>query len=216
MTGTIISLDKTSLQSAAKRLAKKDDMLDAALRIGGPPKLWKRPATFATFVRIILEQQVSLASAWNTYRRLESLCDKKRVTPIAVDTLGVDRLKEIGFSRQKARYTTVLAENCLSRRFKIRPLVSAPDDEVRGAIVSQLGMGDWTADMFLLLALTRSDVFPIGDLAIVNGMAELSGGERLTGDDLLQRAEPWRPYRSVAARLVWGAYLQIRGKKLPT
>lgn len=216
MSNQPVSLDKSSLQTAAKRLAKHDDEMRRALEIGGPPKLWKRTANFATLVRIILEQQVSLASAWNTYRRLESICDKHRVTPLAVDTLGVDRLKEIGFSRQKARYATVLADNCLSGRFKIRPLVSAPDDEVRDAVVSQLGMGDWTADMFLMLALCRTDIFPIGDLAIVNGLAELSGGDRVTGDELLRRAESWRPYRSVAARLIWGYYLNQRGTKLPS
>ena len=211
----ISTLTKESLQTAATSLAATDPDLRRALEIGGAPRLWKRTATYSTFIRIILEQQVSLASAWNTYERLANLCEKKRVTPIAVQTLGTDRLKDIGFSRQKARYTSVLADQCLSGRFKIAGLGRLPDDEVRARIVAQLGMGDWTADMFLLLALCRSDIFPIGDLAVVNGFRSLTDQPDRDREQIIERAEAWRPHRAVATRMIWNYYLHIRGSKLP-
>ena len=214
ITSTIPTLDKPSLQTAAEQLARIDPVLQRALQSGGPPKLWKRPVNYATFVRIILEQQVSLASAWNTYERLRQRCPGRRVTPAAVADLGIDTLKSCGFSRQKARYTATLADQCIARHFRIGPLSKLPDDEVREQIVAQLGMGNWTADMFLMLALCRPDIFPVGDLAVVKGYEQLSG-ESLSTDQLVQRAQRWRPHRSVATRMIWCDYLQRKGTKLP-
>ena len=209
------SLDRDSLRCKADELAERDPLLADALRIGGQPKLWKRPATFATFIRIILEQQVSLASAWNTYERLRPTCPGGRVTPAAVAAIGQDGLKGLGFSRQKARYAEHLAQDCLAGRFKIRPLARLPDDEVRERIVARLGLGDWSADIYLMLALTRPDLLPIGDLAIVKGFGMLAERPDVTGDEILDHAHRWRPYRSVAARMIWGVYLQRKNTTLP-
>ena len=213
----IRTLDKPSLERLAKQLARRDERLGLAWEIGGPPKLWKRTPNFATFVRIILEQQVSLASAWSTFNRLRS--EVTRVTPSTVAPLEEAGLRELGFSRQKARYAHTLAKDCLSRRFVIGRLSKMEDDAVREAVTSRLGLGDWSAEVFLLLALGRHDVLPLGDYALVKGWSELCGDETFdlgtAKADLLAAAEAWRPHRSVATRMVWAYYLNRRGTSLP-
>ncbi|KAA1258542.1 DNA-3-methyladenine glycosylase [Rubripirellula obstinata] len=180
----------------------------------GPPPLWKRPATLATLVRIILEQQVSLASAKATFDRLVLACDGK-VTHHAILEMGQQQLAALGFSRQKARYTHTLAQQVDRGNFKIGGLSRKSDEDVRAAITDQLGMGNWTADVFLMMALLRSDLFPTGDLALVKGLEELEGKSYATADSLLARAEHWRPYRSVATRMIWQSYLHKRSKVIP-
>lgn len=213
----IPTLDKPSLNRLANRLAKRDPRLQLALEIGGPPKLWKRTPNFATFVRIILEQQVSLASAWSTFNRLKS--EVTRITPSTVMPLHESGLRDLGFSRQKARYTYALATDCLSRRFVIGRLPKMDDAEVREAVTARLGLGQWSADVFMLLALGRHDVLPLGDYALVKGWSELCDDATFdlgtAKNHLSDAAEEWRPYRSVATRMVWAYYLHRRGNSLP-
>ena len=206
------ALDRDSLRTAAEKLARIDPHLCDVHRRFGTPPLWKRPATFATLVRIILEQQVSLASAKSTFDRLASACGS-RVTAAEVAGIGETRLRELGFSRQKARYTIALADDVQRKRFRIGSLRRQGDAEVRRRITERLGLGNWSADVFLLMALGRHDVFPVGDLALVKGLGELDGGRYETKEDALARAERWRPYRSVATRMVWQLYLRNRGSK---
>ena len=200
------SLDQNQLNIVAKKLAIMDPVLGKVYSQFGPPPLWKRPANFATFIRIILEQQVALQAAWSTYRRLSDSCDGK-VTAATVSTLHESGLRELGFSRQKARYAKTLAETVLSKKFSIGSLRHQDDAEVRRRIVSQLGLGNWSADIYLLMALCRRDVFPIGDLAIVKGIREMDNQDYDGTDQILERVESWRPYRSVAARMIWQHYL---------
>ena len=200
------SLDQVRLHAIAKKLAKKDRVLGEVYTRLGPPPLWKRPANFATLVRIILEQQVTLQSAWSTYKRLDDSC-RGKVSATAVSNLGEGKLRELGFSRQKARYANTLAENVVAKRFRIGSLRHRDDAEVRRQVVSQLGLGNWSADIYLLMALCRCDVFPIGDLAIVKGISEMDDRQYNGPESILERAESWRPYRSVATRMVWQFYL---------
>ncbi len=208
------SLNRESIQVAASKLARTDPALADVLRRFGPPPLWKRPATFATFVRIILEQQVSLASAKSTFDRLATACGAG-VTPAIVVRMSEAGLREHGFSRQKARYTVALAQDVLDTRFQIGALRHQDDAEVRRRITARLGLGDWSADVFLLMALCRGDIFPSGDLALVKGLRELDSGRYDTQERVLARAENWRPYRSVAARMVWQLYLANRNSNAP-
>lgn len=209
---TIHTLDRVGLKAAAGRLARQDPLLAGIYDQLGPPPMWKRPASFATFVRIILEQQVSLASAKSTFERLSSRCES-RVTPARVLQIGPVGLRELGFTRQKTRYVVALAEDVSAKRFKIGSLRQQEDEAVRCGITARLGLGDWSADVFLLMALCRRDIFPIGDLALVKGIAELDGGRCETREKVFQRAERWRPYRSVATRMIWQSYLHRRGKQ---
>ena len=180
----------------------------------GAPPLWKRPATFATLIRIILEQQVSLASAKSTFDKLSKSCDGQ-LTATGVASLGDEGLRAVGFSRQKARYALALADDVMQKRFRIGSLRHRDDEEVRELVTARLGLGDWSADVFLLMALCRPDVFPDGDLALVKGLEELDGGDYDTATKVTNRAESWRPYRSVACRMIWQLYLGNRNQTVP-
>ncbi|MEM9587067.1 MAG: DNA-3-methyladenine glycosylase 2 family protein [Planctomycetota bacterium] len=203
-------LDDQSIRRAAKRLADSDRLLAAVLERLGPPPLWKRPARFSTFVRIILEQQVSLASAKSTYDQLKRQAGT--VTAKRVTKLGEAGLRELGFSRQKARYTFALAEDVRNRRFSIRGLANLSSSDAHRQITSRLGLGDWSADVYLMMALGHPDILPVGDLALIKGVHELDPQVQPNAPDVSERAEVWRPYRSVATRMVWQAYLDRRGK----
>ncbi|MGI9474105.1 MAG: DNA-3-methyladenine glycosylase family protein [Rubripirellula sp.] len=205
------SLDKGKLLTAVERLSEVDPHMRRVADQHGPPPLWKRPATFGTLVHVVLEQQVSLDSAKATFDRLSVVCDG-RVSADRVEKLGDSGLREIGFTRQKSRYVSALADDVVSGRFRVGSLRHASDGEVRRRIKSRLGLGDWTADVFLLMALTRPDVLPTGDLALVKGMRELDGGDYANADQVSSRAEAWRPYRSVATRMIWQLYLANRNR----
>jgi DNA-3-methyladenine glycosylase II len=209
-----IPLDVARLRCAADRLARSDRGLGDIQSRLGPPPLWKRPATFATFVRIILEQQVSLASSKSTFDRLRNTC-RGKPSAVNVLALGEPQLRTLGITRQKARYIHALAADVAGGRFSVGRLRHLPDDRLRSNITARLGLGDWSADVFMLLAVCRTDVLPVGDLALVKGMSEMDGRLYDTADKVIRRAETWRPYRSVATRMIWQLYLHNRGKPLP-
>lgn len=200
------TIDEQSLLRAARTLSRRDPHLRRVYQQHGPPPLWHRPATFATFVRIILEQQVSLASARSTFAKLKSACDG-RVTAAHVVGLQPEDLRGLGFSRQKARYTLALADDVMCKRFRIGSLRFKHDDEVRQQITARLGLGNWSADIFLLMSLRRPDVLPTGDLALVKAMSWLDGGDYDNEQKVVERSEIWKPLRSVATRMIWQGYL---------
>ena len=204
---TIETLDKNRLREAVNQLAARDpDLAGVVTRYGIPP-LWDRPPGFASLVRIILEQQVSLASAMAAYNRLQARLGS--VTPAAFLTLDDDELKTVGFSRQKARYGRLLAEALLSGAFDLDALISFPDEEVHDRLLALKGIGHWSADIYLLMALCRADIWPRSDLALIQAVARL---KKLpappTPEEFDRIGEAWRPYRSAAARLVWFEYLE--------
>lgn len=207
-------LEHASLRRIAAVLSRRDPVLRQIHSQLGPPPLWPRPASFATLVRIILEQQVSLASAANTFARLRRACGG-RVTAKAIRQLGERQLRALGCSRQKARYAVAFAEDVHHRRFSIARLPRLSDAAVRAAITARLGMGDWTADVYLLMALRRPDIFPTADLALIKGLQELEETSYDNAEQLLARAQRWRPYRSVAARMIWQSYLHRRRRQIP-
>ena len=204
-------LNSSELKRAAQRLARIDPALGEVLKCHGPPPLWKRPATFATMVHVLLEQQVSLVSAMATFKRLEAAC-QGRVTANRVCDLGESALRKLGLTRQKSRYAAALAAEVRAGHFKIGRLRHMADEQARAEIMQRIGFGNWSADVFLLLALARPDVIPLGDLALVKGMHELDGGNYEQVDELLARAERWRPFRGVATRMIWQLYLINRNR----
>ncbi len=207
-------LDPRSLRTAAASLADADPALAGIYGRLGPPPLWGRPPTYGTLVRIILEQNVSLAAAKSTFDRLGDAC-QSRINAKRVLRLGEPGLRRIGFSRQKAGYTLALAEQVRRRRLVIASLRGLPDEDILERLIAHRGVGRWTAEIFLLMALRRPDVFPLGDLALVKGMCELDGREYADHETLEARADRWRPYRSVAARMIWQLYLDNRQRKVP-
>ena len=203
-------LTERSLRRAVRTLAANDPALAASVERFGPPPLWAREPSFPTLVHVILEQQVSLASALAAFERLRIATGD--VTPAAFLTLDDTTLRRIGFSRQKAGYARDLAV-ALDDGFELAALERMNDEDVRRSLVSLRGIGRWTADVYLTMCLLRPDVWPHGDQALATGAMELLGlPERPTFDELEALAERWHPYRAVAARIVWHHYLGIRGR----
>jgi DNA-3-methyladenine glycosylase II len=171
--------------------------------------MWRRSTGFSTLVHIILEQQVSLKSAKAMLVRLQSAIDP--FTPERFVDLGESHLRGLGVTRQKSSYLLRLSESIVSRQFSFRRLATLSDHEARVYLTRIKGIGSWSADVYLLMAMRRPDIWPAGDLALAVAAKELWGLEfKPTPDELEQIAEKWRPYRAVAARMLWQHYL---GKK---
>lgn len=174
-------------------------------RLGVPP-LWARAPGFGTLVHIILEQQVSLASAKAAFDKLCAEVDP--LTPVGVLALDDDTLKRIGFSRQKTIYVRHLANAIVSGTLNVEELATLPDDEVRDQLIALKGIGPWSAEIYLLMALCRADAWPAGDLALQVAAQAIKGlPARPDPVQLHAMAERWRPWRAVAARLLWHHYL---------
>lgn len=198
-------LTQNSLRKHSAILASRCPHLgDVHKRYGAPP-LWDREPGFPTLLQIILEQQVSLASAKACFDKLERYLG--RVTPDAVLTLNDGELKTIGFSCQKTSYARHLSEAIIEKRIDLDSLHELPDAAVKAELIKLKGIGEWTSDIYLLMALLRPDVMPKGDIALHAAWHRLSGESKPSSDEFLVIAERWRPFRSVAARLLWHFYL---------
>ena len=208
-----------------KRLRARNPHISRALESHGYPAPRLMGPGFATLVRIILGQQVSTASARSMWARLMAACGEA-VTPECILKQGHDGLRALGFSNQKARYVLGLAEAALSGELDFAALHSAPDDAVRTALTAHKGIGQWTADIYLMFGLGRGDVWPAADIGLQGGIQILHGLEnRPTAEEATAFAEAWRPYRSSAAVLLWHYYganrvlkkdLTARAKTKPT
>jgi DNA-3-methyladenine glycosylase II len=169
-------------------------------------------AGFATIARIIGDQQVSTAAGRAIFARLETACGGE-VTPERVHALGESGLRGCGQSGQKARYILGVADAILEDRLDLVALEAADDDTVRKALTGLKGVGNWTADIYMLFAMGRADVWPAADLALQHGI-RLLHGRRVKPDlkAMIELAEAWRPYRSGAAVLLWHYYAALRHK----
>ncbi|HET9526088.1 MAG TPA: hypothetical protein VFO99_07980 [Pyrinomonadaceae bacterium] len=202
-------LTAKTLVRAAHELAARDEMLAWILATYGAPPMWRRPAGFSTLVHIILEQQVSLKSAKAMLIRLQSAIDP--FSPERFVELGETHLRSLGVTRQKSAYLVHLSNSILNGELSIAGLSRVSDDEVRTKLTRIKGIGSWSADVYLLMAMRRGDIWPAGDLALAVAAQNLLRLEkRPTPDELEAIAEKWRPYRAVAARMLWQHYL---GKK---
>jgi len=205
-------LDEAAFAQGVRFLADHDEHLAAVVKAYGQPPLWVREPGFASLVYIILEQQVSLASARATFERLKTAVNL--LTPRTFLKLTDVELLHIGFSRQKTLYTRLLAESLAHRYFNLRDLHELHDDSARKMLIAFKGIGRWTADIYLLSALRRPDIWPTGDLALATAVQEVKGLRRRPSPEHLEvLSAPWRPWRAVAARLFWHAYLSKRGQK---
>jgi DNA-3-methyladenine glycosylase II len=179
----------------------------------GPPPLWARDPSFGSLVHLILEQQVSLASAQAAFDRLTAALGGS-VEPAGLLGLSDAELRAVGFSRQKTGYARELAASLLDG-FDLPSLDALPDDEVRSRLTALRGIGAWTADIYLTMCLLRPDVWPHGDQALAtSAQVVLDLPERPTFLELATLAEAWRPHRAVAARILWHDYLARRGLPL--
>jgi DNA-3-methyladenine glycosylase II len=204
-------LTRDGLLAAVEELAALDADLAGIVARHGPPPLWDREPGFPTLLHILLEQQVSLASARAAFDRLRIATDP--LTPAAFLALSDAELLAIGFSRQKARYGRALAEAIDSGALDLDALPRLDDDAVQGALQAIPGIGPWTSTIYLLMVLGRPDVWPAGDMALAAAVGEVKGlGHRPGTAEMTELGTTWRPWRSVAARLFWHDYLARRGR----
>jgi DNA-3-methyladenine glycosylase II len=209
---SIQKLNEQSIILACDELSTKHPELAKIYQTYGAPPLWARETGFATLVHIILEQQVSLASAKACFDKLTQKLVK--VTPENLLKLNDAELKLIGFSRQKSAYSRNLAEAVLSNQIDLEKLETLENEEVKAELKRLKGIGDWSADVYLLMSLLRIDIMPKGDLALHVAWKNLNNlPNRPTSDEFLIIAEKWKPYRAVAARLLWHFYLSEKRQK---
>lgn len=183
-----------------------DTDLGRLLESNGIPDLWLREPGFATLVLIILEQQVSLASARATFERLLNSLDDLR--PDLFLTLNDQTLRGIGFSRQKTAYVRALAQQLQSGSLDLEALEEEADEAIRTKLMQVKGIGAWTADIYLMMALGRPDIWPVGDLALAKAIQSVRQLAVLPSRETqIAIAEAWKPWRSVAARMLWHHYL---------
>jgi DNA-3-methyladenine glycosylase II len=203
---TIHSLNKSTLKSAIAHLAKIDKDLKSVIDNFGPPPMWSRDPGFPTLVYIVLEQQVSLASAKASFEKLKKHC--LHLTPEDFLKINDAELKKIGFSRQKMRYCRNIATAIIDGQLNIDDFIHLPDKIIKAELMQIKGIGPWTADIYLLMALNRPDIWPVGDLALISAMQKLKNlPERPDISQFTDLGEPWRPWRAVAARILWHFYL---------
>lgn len=180
-----------------------------AVKLYGYPKSRKRAPGFATLVRIIIDQQVSVQAGAAIWNRLETSCEI--VSPENVIMLGEDGLRLAGLSGAKARYVRGIAMAVESGELDLDGLHRCRQDTIFTELTRLKGIGRWTAEIYLMFALGRPDIMPVGDIALQSAAGRLLGHEQRPGPKELEViGERWRPYRSVAAVMLWHFY-----KKMP-
>ena len=202
-------LTRERLEIAAAALASRDPHLAAIHHTHGPPPMWARRPGFLTLLRIILEQQVSLVSARAMFERLKSNIEPFNASGFI--EAGEASLRSLGVTRQKAHYCVEAAQAFTNG--DLRQLARLNDAEAHAALLRIKGVGPWTANIYLLMALRRPDIWPDGDIALATALGRLRKMySRPSFTELAKIAEGWRPYRSVAARMLWQYYLGERGR----
>lgn len=197
-----------------KELAARDSDLAQILSKWGKPPFWTHESGFSGIVLSILAQQVSLESAEAAFTKLKQAIPS--MSPEEYMSLNDVRLKTIGFSRQKASYVRGIAQGILNAEIDLESVESMKDDEARFSLIQLRGIGPWTADTYLLFCLRRADAWPVGDLALIKAIEGLKGlTAPLAAEEADRLAEHWRPWRAVAARLLWYHYLCSRGRYVP-
>jgi len=199
-------INDQTLRDGVRHLTEVEPAFSEVIEVYGIPPIWLRPQGFATLVLIILEQQVSLQSARAAYNKLAA--ELGMVTASGLLDLTDRQLKKIGFSRQKTGYCRELASRVIDKTLDLDGLQRLDTQAVIDSLTSIRGIGQWTARIYSIMALARPDVWPSGDLALRKSFAALKGLTNIP-DDRSMEAESgkWRPWQSVAARILWHYYL---------
>ncbi len=209
----ISTFSNNNFQSFCNQLSKKDKHLKGIIQQYGHPPMWTRKQGFETLILTILEQQVSLAAAFAAYKKLKERIGT--VTPSKILAMSNEELRECYFTRQKQVYAKELATAFATKTLPWKQFPDMNDDEVRTHLTSIKGIGNWTSDIYLMHALQRTDLFPLGDIALVNSLKETKQlHPHISKEEMLQIAEPWRPYRTIAAMILWHSYIKKRNIKI--
>lgn len=196
--------NEADIRKGVKALRRKCSYLRAMHDLAGDPPLRRRQPGFEGLARIVVGQQVSVASANAIWARFE-----RTVQPVSAHALlGLDddALRGAGLSRPKIRTLRAISQS-VGEGLDLERLGGMSDAEVHDALTAISGIGPWTADIFLMFCLGRSDAFAAGDLALqVAAQIGMGLEQRPTAEELLEIAERWRPWRGVAARVLWHYY----------
>ena len=191
-----------------KKLLKADKIFTVIHDKYGIPPNWTRPQGFVSLSKIILEQQVSLASAGAHFRKLNNYLDE--FTPSNILKLTDEEMRACQISRQKTTYLRSLSTAILNKDIDLEILPQVEEPQIRKQLTGIKGIGNWTTDIYLMFCLQATDIFPIGDIALVNTVKELS--DATTATDIMLLAEKWKPYRSLAVYFFWHYYLKKRNR----
>ena len=204
-TELIYSFTAETLVKYCKQLCKKDAELRDTIEQYGYPPFWHREPNFETLIHIILEQQVSLASARAAMDQLRTKLPK--ITPVKLLSLSDEEMRACYFSRQKMVYARALAEAILDKTIYLKKLNQQDDATIRTELKKIKGIGDWTVDVYLMMALHRPNLFPTGDIALMNRLKEIKGLSHLSKEAALSIAQAWEPCRTIAAYILWWGYI---------
>jgi DNA-3-methyladenine glycosylase II len=203
----------SNFHSICDALAAKDKDLAAVIAQFGYPPMWTRPNSFETLVHFILEQQVSLASALAALEKLRERI--RQITPERLLPLSDPELRDCYFSRQKIIYVKSLAKAIVDGQIDLKEMETLSDTLVREKLIALKGIGNWTVDVYLMFVLHHTDIFPVGDLAVRNAFSTVKGyAKDFSKEEILDIAEIWKPYSTVAAMILWHYYLKTRSPKL--
>lgn len=195
------------------KLADKDKDLNDIIVQFGYPFFWHREASFKTLIHIILEQQVSLASAKAALNKLQEKLGN--ITPTNLLLLNDEELKACYFSRQKTVYAKGIANAIVNNELLFDELCLLDDDTIRVKLTQLKGIGNWTVDVFLMMVLHRCNLFPLGDIALMKSIKEVKQlPPNTTKEAILKIADKWQPYKTIAAYILWWAYIKKRNIKL--
>ena len=209
----IVCFTKADFYLLCDKLASTDKDLNAIIIQYGYPFFWHRAASFETLIHIILEQQVSLASAKSALNKLQEKLGK--ITPNKLLLLTDEDLKACYFSRQKTGYARVVANAITKKELLLDELFLLDDDTIRFKLTQLKGIGNWTVDVFLMMVLHRCNLFPAGDIALMKSIKEVKQlPKNTTKEAILEIANQWQPYQTIAAYLLWWAYIKKRKIKL--
>ena len=205
---------KENYTKICDELAEKTPVFAKIIAKYGYPHYITREANFATLTRLIVEQQVSLSSAKATFDRLK-LAVNGELTPKNVLKLSDETLKGATLSRQKITYIRILAQAMEENTLVLADLNDLSDDAARAKLTALKGIGAWTSDVYLMECLQRTDIFPIGDVALRSAMKQCFDlPKETTHEELIALAEQFRPYRSLATMLFWHHYLSVKNMDL--
>ena len=203
---SILTFDETNFNTICDQLASRDADLRRVLDSHRYPPLWRRTPSFETLVHIILEQQVSLASALAAMNKLKEKTGI--ITPSSLLALSNEELRACYFSRQKTKYTQHLASSIIEGELILEALPAMDNEAVRTTLTKIKGIGNWTVDVYLMMVLQRCDLFPLGDVALMTSIKEVKKlPKETTKEEIIEIAYQWKPYQTIAAFILWHAYL---------
>ncbi len=206
--------DKASLSHYCDLLAEREFRIAGIIKKYGYPPFWHREPTFESLVMIILEQQVSLASAFAVYNRLKDQVGM--ITPDRVAHLTDQKFRSCGISRQKTSYLRGLAEKIKDRSLDLRLVNSLPTEEIRAELIKLKGIGDWTIDVYLMSCLHKLDIFPVGDLVLVKSLRQIGLiSEKMPKERIIRRSNKFKPFRSILTILMWHYYINENNLNIP-